>query len=201
MKAHTKACCPWKGLALNAYPGTQSCSNILTHLFFVLKPSAEKMTRWSQIQRQRSGISTTINYDITSRNESISFIDQFFMFLIKIRLGLYQQDITVRFGVSQSTVSRIIITWANFIYFQLGSLPIWPIREQVNTHMPECFKAKYPRTRVILDCTELKIQTPSAMSLNSEFYSFYKGTNTFKGLVGISHLFHPYLQDQYLIKE
>lgn len=52
--------------------------------------------------------------------------------------------------------------------------------------MPECFKAVYPSTRVILDCTELKIQTPSSLSLNSEFYSHYKGTTTFKCLIGIS---------------
>ncbi|XP_052224934.1 uncharacterized protein LOC127840563 [Dreissena polymorpha] len=144
------------------------------------------MTRWTQIQRQRNGQSNSINTDMTSRKESMPLIDQFFMFLVKLRLGLFQQDLGVRFGVSQSTVSRIIITWANFLYFQLGSLPIWPSRDQIDMHMPECFKAMYPKTRVVLDCTELKIQTPSAMSLNSEFYSFYKGTNTFKGLIGIS---------------
>ena len=76
-------------------------------------------------------------------------IDQFFMFLVKIRLELFQQDLGCRFNVSQPTISRIIITWANFMYFQLGSIPILPSRDKVDRYMPECFKAVYPSTRVI----------------------------------------------------
>jgi len=53
-------------------------------------------------------------------------------------------------------------------------------------HMPTTFKDKYPHVRVILDCTELKIQAPSSMTLNSELYSNYKGTTTLKGLVGVT---------------
>lgn len=144
------------------------------------------MIRWSQVQRHRNGQSAHINTELTFRCESLPLIDQFFMFLVKIRLGLFQQDLGCRFNVSQSTVSRIIITWANFLYFQLGSLPIWPSRDKVDHYMPDCFKTVYPSTRVILDCTEIEVQTPSALSLNSEFYSHYKGTTTFKGLIGIS---------------
>ena len=73
-----------------------------------------------------------------------------------------------------------------FLFFQLGSIPIWPSRNKVDRHMPACFHDMYPSTQVILDCTEFKIQMPSALSLNSEFYSNYKGTTTFKGLIGIS---------------
>jgi hypothetical protein len=115
-----------------------------------------------------------------------SFIEVLWVKNVKIRLGLFQQDLGGRFNVSQSTVSRIIITWANFLYFQLGSIPIWASREKIDKFMPECFKELYPTTRVILDCTEIKTQTPSALSLNSEFYSHYKGTTTFKCLIGIS---------------
>ncbi|XP_060595512.1 uncharacterized protein LOC132749670 [Ruditapes philippinarum] len=171
--------------SLQFYTGFSSYT-LLLNVYNLLRPTAEKMTRWSQIQRKRMGYSQEINTDISFRSESTPLIDQFFMFLVKIRLGLFQQDIACRFNVSQSTVSRIIITWANFMYFQLGSIPIWPSREKVNKFMPDCFKELYPSTRVILDCTEVKIQTPSALSLNSEFYSHYKGTTTLKGLIGIS---------------
>lgn len=171
--------------SLQFYTGFSSYT-LLLNVYHLLRPTADKMTRWSQIQRKRMGYSQDINTDISFRSESIPLIDQFFMFLVKIRLGLFQQDIACRFNVSQSTVSRIIITWANFLYFQLGSVPIWPTRDKVNKFMPDCFKELYPSTRVILDCTEVKIQTPSALSLNSEFYSNYKGTTTLKGLIGIS---------------
>ena len=52
--------------------------------------------------------------------------------------------------------------------------------------MPECFKTRYPKTRVILDCTEIRVQRPSSKVLNSEFYSAYKSHTTLKCLVGIA---------------
>ena len=41
-------------------------------------------------------------------------------------------------------------------------------------------------TRVIMDCTELFIETPSSLNIQSATYSSYKHHNTFKALVGIS---------------
>ena len=51
--------------------------------------------------------------------------------------------------------------------------------------MPNSFKEMYPNNIVIIDCTELKIQCPSALVMQSQSYSSYKSTNTLKGLVGI----------------
>jgi hypothetical protein len=70
-----------------------------------------------------------------------------------------------------------------FIFF-LGSIPIWPSRDDVNKHMPDIFKPDYVSTRVIIDCTELYVQKPSSLYLNSELYSNYKSNTTFKGLIG-----------------
>ena len=52
--------------------------------------------------------------------------------------------------------------------------------------MPDAFMMMYPSVRVILDCTELKIQRPSSLVLNAECYSHYKSTTTLKGLLGIT---------------
>lgn len=61
----------------------------------------------------------------------------------------------------------------------------WPTKEQVKRHLPKSF-AKFPRTRVIIDCTELKIQKPTGPSAQKVTWSNYKSSNTFKLLVGIS---------------
>ena len=45
---------------------------------------------------------------------------------------------------------------------------------------------KYSRVRVILDCAEFEMEAPSALSLNSMFYSDYKGRNTVKVLFGVT---------------
>ena len=52
--------------------------------------------------------------------------------------------------------------------------------------MPKQFKEIYPLTRVIIDCTELFIETPSSLNIQSSTWSSYKHHNTFKGLIGIS---------------
>ncbi|XP_068697056.1 uncharacterized protein [Montipora foliosa] len=48
------------------------------------------------------------------------------------------------------------------------------------------FKAKFPKTRVILDHTEVKCQMPSSPVLNSKLYSSYKNQLTLKGRIGIA---------------
>ena len=47
-------------------------------------------------------------------------------------------------------------------------------------------KDKYPKTRVIIDGTEIKCQTPTSLVFHSETYSLYKSHTTFKGLIGIA---------------
>ena len=72
------------------------------------------------------------------------------------------------------------------MYFSLGSIPIWPSRQQINESMPETFKQIYPNTRCIIDCTELFCQRPSSLSIQSSLYSSYKHHVTYKDLIGIA---------------
>lgn len=72
------------------------------------------------------------------------------------------------------------------MFLKLGTINIWPTREDVDANMPEVFKEKYKSTRVIIDCTEVKCQMPSSLQKNSELFSSYKNHTTLKGLVGIS---------------
>ena len=52
--------------------------------------------------------------------------------------------------------------------------------------MPADFKEKYPSTRVIIDCTEIRCQMPKSLCFNSELFSSCKNHTTLKVLVGIS---------------
>ena len=86
-------------------------------------------------------------------------VDQLFLFLAWLRFGSPLKHAAWLFNLSKSTASRYIITWANFIYFKLGCVPIWPTKDIVIETMPECFKATYPNTRVIIDCTVVLSKT------------------------------------------
>ncbi|XP_066936169.1 uncharacterized protein [Clytia hemisphaerica] len=135
--------------------------------------------------------------------------EQFFLYLSWLRNGFTLSHLGWLFKLSKTTVSRYIITWSNFCYFTLGSLPIWPTREQVNKTMPESFKRVYPTTRCIIDCTELFCQRPSSLAIQSALYSSYKSHVTYKGLVGIdpsgaitfvSELFDGSISDQQIVR-
>ena len=63
---------------------------------------------------------------------------------------------------------------------------MWPSRSSVDKHMPDSFKALYPKTSVIPDCTEIYSQSPSSINLQSELFSHYKRTKTLKCLIAIS---------------
>ena len=68
---------------------------------------------------------------------------------------------------------------------ELPGLFPFPLQELVRKNMPQEF-SEYPTTRIILDCSDVFIQRPSAMLAQSETWSDYKHHNTWKVLVGVT---------------
>ena len=122
----------------------------------------------------------------TGRPRKLSGLEEFFIVMCRLRRGYAELHLAHLFGVSQSTISRLFITYINFMYLKFGQVNIWPERTVVDATMPDVFKDKYPNTRVIIDCTEIRCEMPSGLLLNSELFSSYKNHVTFKGLVGIA---------------
>ena len=112
--------------------------------------------------------------------------DELFMTLVWLKNAFPLCHLSLLFQIPVSTVSRHLISWVNFLYFKLGSIPIWPSKEEILETMPTSFKNAYPNTRCIIDCTELLCQSPSSLNTQSCLYSSYKSHDTYKGLVGIA---------------
>ncbi|KAK0148361.1 Suppressor of cytokine signaling 7 [Merluccius polli] len=113
-------------------------------------------------------------------------IDELFLFLSYLSTGCTQRELGHRFNIHRTTVSRIIVTWANFLYSLLGSVCIWMSPAAVKACLPVDFHGSYGDTQVVLDCTELRCQTPSSLLLQSEVFSAYKSHCTFKAMVGMA---------------
>ena len=120
------------------------------------------------------------------RRRKLKPLDEFFIVLCRLRRGFSEKHLAHLYGVAQSTVSRIFVPWINYMYLKFGQICIWPSKEVVQATMPADFKEKFPTTRVIIDCTEVRCEMPSSLLLNSELFSSYKNHVTLKRLVGIA---------------
>ena len=142
---------------------------------------------WSKAQKKEQ----TFEPISPSPTRRMQLVDEFFLFCCRVAAGLQEKVLADMFQVSVSTVSRVIITWANYLYLLLGSLPIWMSKQQVKNTMPSKFVQYSPDVRVIIDCTEVRCQNPSSLTLQSEVFSSYKNTTTLKALIGIAPLLWP----------
>ena len=82
---------------------------------------------------------------------TLSVEEEFFLVLCRYKVGLLAEDLAARFRISQSLMSRIIVTWTKFIYYRFKELEIFPDRQIIELHKPTCFKNKYRGTTVIIN--------------------------------------------------
>ena len=112
--------------------------------------------------------------------------DQLLMVLMKLRQAMTNQDLGYRFNIDMTRVSKTFQLWIDTMATQLIPLVKWPDRGMIRSTLPDCFKPLYSRTMCIIDCSEIFIQHPSALSARAETYSNYKHHNTVKFLIAIS---------------
>ena len=108
---------------------------------------------------------------------------QLLLTLMKLRQNFGYKDLAHKFNIPLQTVSTVFTSWIDYMYDRLGQIPIWPHRDIITQHMSVKYKQDFPNTFAILDCTELKIEQPSGLVLQSMTYSSYKSANTLKALV------------------
>ena len=163
------------------YTGFPDFDTLHTAYTVILESDAKVMRQWE-------GKKCKNDYSEIKQGRAckLPLIEQFFLTLVRLRLGLFELDLANRFGISQSTVSRIITTWINLMYHSFKAIERFPPWHIVKKYMPEIFKKDYPNTRIIIDATEFPIERPSSLLTQSSTFSAYKNRNTVKVLVGIT---------------
>lgn len=120
-------------------------------------------------------------------NRKVSGKNQLLLTLMKIRLGLLNEDLGDRFGVSMSTCSRILTTTLKFLASELKCLVFNPPKEVQRANLPRRFNNhSYKNVRHIIDCTEVFIETPKNLEVKAQTWSNYKHHQTVKYLVSIT---------------
>ena len=117
---------------------------------------------------------------------SLVIKEEFLLALMQLRLGLLNRHLADMFGISESSVSNIFTTWVKVLAKLLKFLIYWPDKISVRNNLPKQFQKLYPRTRVIIDCTEFFIDTPRDLQLQAQVFSDYKHHTTAKSLIGIT---------------
>jgi len=172
--------------AVRFYTGFPNFDTLMD-VFSYLLPKLEHITYWR-------GSDTTVNTEkVSDKSRStkpgpkrkLSLLEEFVLVLMRLKVGLFLNDLADRFGISLAQSSKIFTTWINFLYHELPLLFPFPSRAKIDKLMPSEFE-RYPSTRIIIDCTELFIEVPSSMRAQSQTWSEYKHHNTWKALIGIS---------------
>lgn len=154
------------------YTGFTSFALFLA-FFELVGPAVDNLNYWGSKEGVRK----------RRRLRKIDPKNQLFLVLIKLRLNLRHKDLAFRFGLSVSQVSRYITTWICFLYRELRDIEWIPSIAQVFGTQPADFREKFPTTYAIIDGSEVFIETPSDLHLQSSTWSQYKHHNTVKFLV------------------
>ena len=128
----------------------------------------------------------TLLEPVMIHNSQRPLIDDLFAVLVKLRLGLPNEDLAYRLNVDPSYVSIIFHKWLNVMSRELGCLVTWPDEEQLRECMSSCFRKHYSQTKCIIDCFEIFINRPSYFEARASTYSNYKKHNTVKVLIAVT---------------
>lgn len=116
----------------------------------------------------------------------VSKENRLLIFLMKMKTGLTFSAISVLFAVHRTTISRIFFSTLEQLVSATANLVFWPEKDTVKGSMPQCFYPDYSNTRVIIDCTEFRIEVPASIENRVLTYSNYKKGFTAKVLIGIT---------------
>ncbi|KAK7909478.1 hypothetical protein WMY93_014162 [Mugilogobius chulae] len=120
----------------------------------------------------------------------LSFIDQLFLVLVKLRHNISFELLSNLRRVSQTAMIEFFWKWIDLLYAKLGFLVRWQERDTKHNDVPQFFKDKFPRLTSIIDCFEIFIDPPKNPKIRAQTWSNYKKHCTVKVFLSCSPLGH-----------
>ena len=71
---------------------------------------------------------------------ALSKMDELFLTLVKLCLGLPLHHVANLFNISSSRVSRVFTSWRNLLYYVLGSINFWLPKHAIQQTLPDSFR-------------------------------------------------------------
>ena len=128
--------------------------------------------------------------DVTKPNVSLivqhfGYRNHLFLVLMKLKLGLMNRDLAIRFNLNEAKVSKIFWKWIKPLAILLKNLIVCLDREAVRKNLPSSFSS-FKNCVCIIDCIEIFIEQPQNQLARAQVYSNYKSHNTVKYLIRIT---------------
>ena len=146
--------------------------SMLKFLYEELSKDARSMRHW------RGGKHTDLSENSISNRKGpakkLRIEHEFLLTLMKLHLGLLNDDVAWRFDVSSSLISEVFFTWMRLIALDLRFMIIWPSRGEIKRNLPEVFRRHFCHCVAIIDCTESLVETPSNLENQAMLWSTYQ---------------------------
>ncbi len=161
--------------------------------FFTNLPNAETfdalvdfLRKDLQILQSWRGHGTWDSKCVSHRRQKLDPAEAFFALLVRLRLGLPIRFMSQQMGIPESTLGQLLIGLIHVVKGKLGQLlDTIPEPSEVEHVFPD-FYHDFPSCRLIIDCTEIRLEQPSEFRARKQQYSSYKGCTTLKFLVGVT---------------
>ena len=139
---------------MNFYTGLSTISTFSV-LFSLFHLNLSVLQYWRGISRHILKSNRKRKFTRSSR-KILSYKDEFLLPLMKLRLGLLNEDLADRFGISPAICSSTFTTWIRLLRILLGdALVKWIPREAIRYNLPKVFKdTNHLKIRYIIYCTE-----------------------------------------------
>lgn len=118
---------------------------------------------------------------------SISFEDQIFITLMKVRQNYTNLHLAQLFSCSVATIANIVLTFSHVLHYILfhDIMTTIPSRFKNSTCAPSSF-SQFHSCKIVIDSTDIEVATLGLMSQQNATYSSYTGINSFKILIGVA---------------
>lgn len=125
----------------------------------------------------------------SGKMKKLSVSDQFLLTLFKLRCNYPYADLEYRYGVNRKTLARVFKTWLQFMFLKFKAIEkrMFTLKSDLPQPLPKAFMNSLLKdTRVVIDCSELFIESSSDFEAQGNVFSSYKHHTTAKVLIGVA---------------